>query len=60
MSGFHKGVNLISFSLAEVFVVHGQLRLAGQESLNAEHSQLPNCQLFKVTLNPLIRLVYLF
>jgi hypothetical protein len=25
VSGFHNGVNLISFSLAEVFVGHGQL-----------------------------------
>ena len=27
VSGFHEGVNLISFSLAEVFVFHKQLRL---------------------------------
>ena len=33
VSGFHKGVDLISFNLAEMFVVHGQLRLAGQEAL---------------------------
>jgi hypothetical protein len=50
VSGFHKGVNLISFSLAEVFVCHKQLRLAGQEALNAKHSQPPNHQLFKVAL----------
>ena len=48
--GFHKGVYLISFSLAEVFVGHGQLRLAGQEALNAKHPQPPNHQLFKVAL----------
>jgi hypothetical protein len=29
VSGLHKGVNLISFGLAEMFVFHGQLRLAG-------------------------------
>jgi hypothetical protein len=33
VSGFHEGVNLISFSLAEVFVFHKQLRLPGQENL---------------------------
>jgi len=32
LSGFHEGVNLISFGLAEVFVIHGQLRLAGQKT----------------------------
>ena len=32
VSGFHEGVNLISFGLAEVFVIHGQLRLAGQKT----------------------------
>ena len=36
VSGFHKGVDLISFNLAEMFVVHGELRLAGQEALNAK------------------------
>ena len=40
-SGFHKGVDLISFQLAEMFVIHGQLLLAGQEALNAKHSQPP-------------------
>jgi hypothetical protein len=50
VSGFHKGVNLISFSLAEMFVGHGQVRLAGQEALNAKHSQLPSPQLIKVAL----------
>jgi hypothetical protein len=50
VSGFHKGVNLISFSLVEVFVCHKQLRLAGQEALNAKHPQPPNHQLFKVAL----------
>jgi len=50
VSGFHEGMNLISFSLAEVFVGHGQLRLAGQEALNAKHPQPPNHQLFKVAL----------
>ena len=50
VSGFHKSVNLISFSLAEVFVGHKQLRLPGQEALNAKHPQPPNHQLFKVAL----------
>ena len=42
VSGFHNGVNLISFSLAEVFVGHGQPRQSGQEVLNAKHPQSPN------------------
>jgi hypothetical protein len=50
VSGFHKGMNLISFSLAEVFVGHKQLRLPGQEALNAKNPQPPNHQLFKVAL----------
>ena len=50
VSGFHKGVDLISFNLAEMFVVHWQLRLAGQEALNAKHSQPPSPQLIKVAL----------
>ena len=50
VSGFHKGVELISFNLAEKFVVHGQLRPAGQESLNAKHYQPPSLQLIKVAL----------
>jgi hypothetical protein len=50
VSGFHKGVDLISFHLAEMFVIHGQLRLAGQEALNAKHSQPPSPQLIKVAL----------
>ena len=29
VSHFYKGLDLISFNLAEMFVVHGQLRLAG-------------------------------
>ncbi len=48
----NKGVNLISFSLAEVFVGHKQLRLPGQETSNAKHPQPPNHQLFKVALRP--------
>jgi len=50
VSGFHKGVNLISFSLAEVYLGHGQLRLAGQEALDAKHPQPPNHQLINVAL----------
>jgi hypothetical protein len=49
-SGLHEHVNLISFSLAEVFVGHKQLRLPGQEALNAKPPQPPNLQLFKVAL----------
>ena len=50
VSSFHESVNLISFSLAEVFVFHKQLRLPGQEALNAIHPQPPNHQLIKVAL----------
>ena len=50
VSSFHEGVNLISFSLAEVFVFHKQLRLPGQEALNAIHPQPLNLQLIKVAL----------
>ncbi len=50
VSGFHEGLNLIFFSLAEMFVGHGQLRLPSQEALNAKHPQPPNHQLFKVAL----------
>ena len=50
VSGLHERVNLISFSLAEVFVGHTQLRLPGQEALNAKHPQPLNHQLFKVAL----------
>jgi hypothetical protein len=35
-----KDVNLISISLAEVFVFHKQLRLPGHEALNATHPAL--------------------
>jgi hypothetical protein len=48
VSGFHKGMNLVSFSLAEVFVGQGQLRPAVQEALNAKHPQPPNHQLLKL------------
>jgi hypothetical protein len=51
VSDFHKGVDLISFNLAEMFVVHGQLRLAGQEALNAKHAQQPTLQLIKVAFH---------
>jgi len=50
VSGFHKGADLIPFNLAEMFEVHGQLRLAGQEALNDKHSQPPSLQLIKVAL----------
>jgi hypothetical protein len=36
--------------LAEVFVGHGQLRLLGQEALNAKHPEPTNHQLFKIAL----------
>jgi hypothetical protein len=38
--------------LAEVFVFHKQLRLAGQEALNAKHPQPPHHPLIKVALRP--------
>jgi len=34
VSSLHMGVILISFCLAEVFVIHKQLRLAAQQALN--------------------------
>jgi hypothetical protein len=40
------------FSLAEVFVGRKQLRLPGQEALNAKHPQPPKHQVFKVALRP--------
>jgi len=42
VSGIHKGVDLKSIHLTERFIVHWQLRLAGQEALNAKHSQSPS------------------
>jgi len=50
VSGFHEGVNLISFDLPEVFVFNKQLRQPSQEALNAIHHQLPYHQLIKVAL----------
>ena len=47
---FHKADNLVSFNLADVSVIQGQLRLAGQEALNAKHSQPLLPQLIKVAL----------
>ena len=35
--GFHEGANLISFSLAEMFVGHKQLLVLGQKALDAKH-----------------------
>ena len=52
VSGIHKNVDLISFHLAEMFVIYGQLRLAGQKALNAKHSQPPALTLIKVALRP--------
>ena len=49
-SCFHNCVGPISFNFADIFVVHGQIRLAGQEALNAKHSQPPSLQLIKVAL----------
>jgi hypothetical protein len=48
---FHKGVELITFNLAEMFIVHRQLRMAGQETLNNKHSQPPTLKLIKVVLH---------
>jgi hypothetical protein len=50
VSGLHERVNLISFSLAEVFVGHKQLCLLGQGALTAKHPLPPNHQLFKLAL----------
>ena len=50
VSDVHKSVDLISFHLPEMFVIHGQLRLAGQKALNAKHSQPLALALFKVAL----------
>ena len=52
MSGFHEGADLMSLNCGEMFLVHGQLRLAGQEALNTKHSQPPSDQLIKVALRP--------
>lgn len=40
MSGFHMGLDLTYFHLAEVFLADGQLRLALQEALNTKLVQL--------------------
>jgi len=37
--------------LADMFIVHGQLQLTGQEALNAKHSQPSSQQLIKVALH---------
>ena len=50
VSDFHMGVDLIFFNLGKMFVVHVKLRLAGQEALNAKHSQPPSPQSIKVAL----------
>jgi hypothetical protein len=50
VSGSHKGEDLLSFNLAELFVVHGQLRLAGHATLNVKHSKMSSLQLIKVAL----------
>ena len=50
VSSFYEFVNLISFSLAEVFVFHKQLRQLSQKDLNAIHPQPAKHQLIKVAL----------
>jgi hypothetical protein len=40
VSCFHEGVNLISFSLADLLLGPKQLRFPNQEDLNAKHLQL--------------------
>jgi len=55
VSGLHECVNLISFSLVEVFVVHKQLLPPSLETYNAKHHQLPKLKLIKVALRALIR-----
>jgi hypothetical protein len=44
---------MITFNLAEMFVVHCQLRLAVQEVLNAKHSQPLSLKFIKVALRAL-------
>ena len=58
VSGFHKGVVLIPFNLVEMFLIHGQLRLAGQEALNVKHAQQPSLQLIKVALRAFVSAIY--
>lgn len=48
--GFHEGVKLIPFSLAEVFAGHKQIRLRSQKTLNAKHTQLSSLPLIKISL----------
>jgi hypothetical protein len=50
VSSFDESVNLISFSLDDVFLFHKQLRPAGQDALNSIHLEPPNLQLIKVAL----------
>jgi hypothetical protein len=50
VSCFHKAVDLMCFNLAEMIIIYGQLRLVGQEALNAKHFQQPSAQLIKVAL----------
>jgi hypothetical protein len=50
MDSPHERVNLISTSLAEVFVFHRQLRLPSQTALIAIHLQPSDHQLIKVAL----------
>ena len=45
-----KGLDLISFNLGGMFVVHRRLRQSDQEALNATHYQQPSLKLIKVTL----------
>ena len=47
MMGVWRGL-VLGDDYHEMFVIHGQLRLAGQEALKAKHSQPPNHQLIKV------------
>jgi len=49
---FQEVVNLITLSLAEVFVGHKQLKMPDLEALNAKNPQAPNHKLFKVALCP--------
>ena len=41
MYEFHECVKLISFNLAEMFVFHVQIRVAGQGAMNAKNYQPP-------------------
>jgi hypothetical protein len=56
VSSFHESVNLLSFCLADVFVLHKQVRQFGQEALFAINHQPHGHKLINVELCALIHL----